>query len=605
MSQSSGGHAFDKAKIGYPIEPQTLLRKRNAIRRALSEQKGMVEKKIAILGGSTTAEIKEMLQIFLMDRGIMPRFYESEYNKYYEDVIFDNDQLKQFGPDLIYIHTTNVNIAKFPEHGNSSLSAENLLNEELNRYRSLWDGVRAKFGCPIIQNNFDPPLHRPMGNREAYDPNGSCLFINRLNLRFAEEAQARNYLYIHDINWLAAKVGLVKWKDLKVWYGYKYAISFDAIPAFANSLGSIIGAVFGVAKKCLVLDFDNTLWGGVIGEDGLGGIQIGNETPEGEAHRDLQAYVLKLKERGIILAAASKNDRHTALEGLGHPENLLKSEDFASIKANWRPKHENIRQIASDLNIGINSLLFLDDSAAERDIVRLNEPSVRVPDIGSDVTDFISILDATGEFEPVLISEEDRNRAKMYAANAERLKLAGEYEDYDAFLKFLGMAAHIHKFGSTYLDRISQLTNKTNQFNLTTKRYSVSEIERMANDDAWVTLQGRLSDRYGDNGIVSVVAGFIAQDELTVDLWLMSCRVLKRNMEWSMLNALVHEALNKGVKTIIGEYLPTAKNGMVKNFYREMGFTLLSTSEAAASRWSLKVDQYKIKDCLMEIKDDY
>lgn len=596
------GHEAGEYRIQYPLNPKILLRKKRALKHALTAQSGLVVKKIAILGGSTTAEIKEMLEIFLLSRGILPEFYESEYNKYYEDVLFENEELKQFSPDLIYVHTTNVNIMKFPEHGFSAPGI--LLEEELVRFRNLWNEIETQFACPVVQNNFDPPRHRPMGNLEAYDTHGCCLFINQLNLCFAEEAQSRDYLYIHDINWLAASIGLANWKDLNVWYGYKYAISFDAIPVFANSLASIICSIFGLSRKCLVLDLDNTLWGGVIGDDGLGGIQIGNETPEAEAYRDLQAYVLKLKDRGVILAVASKNDPETALEGLSHPENILKPEDFAVIKTNWDPKHENIRKISEDLNIGINSLLFLDDNAAERDIVYSNEPSVCVPNIGSDITDFISILDATGEFEPITISAEDRARGKFYADNAERSRLTAKYQDYNDYLKSLTMVAEIKKFAPVYLERLSQLTNKTNQFNLTTKRYSLSEIQVMANSNSWITLQGQLKDKFGDNGIVSMVAGVIVGKELRIDLWLMSCRVLKRNLEYAMLDALVKAAENKGIRTIIGEYVPTAKNGMVKSFYRELGFHLLAVFGEERTTWALKIDQYNPINNLIEVKNN-
>lgn len=591
---------INEYKIQYPLDANELLRKKRAIKRSLSERNGLLEKKIAILGGSTTAEIKEILEIFLLNRGLRPRFYDSEYNKYFEDIIFDNPELIKFEPDLIFIHTTNVNISRWPSQ--ESASGEAVLHQETTKFESLWDKIERVYGCPVIQNNFDPPVHRPLGNLEAYDPNGCCHFVNQLNLKFAEEARKRKNLFLHDINWLAASVGLSRWRDLNLWYGYKYAIAFDAIPAFANNLASIICSIFGLTRKCLVLDLDNTLWGGVIGDDGIGGIEIGNETPIAEAHRDLQAYAKRLKDRGVILAVASKNERSNAIEGLNHPENLLKPDDFATIEAHWDPKNQSLRKISEKLNIGINSLVFLDDNPAEREIVSANEPSVCVPNIGSNIAEFVSILDATGEFEPVSISEEDRSRARMYLENNAREKVSAQYTDYNDYLKSLEMVAHIQEFTDVHMERVAQLTNKTNQFNLTTRRYSLADISSFAKKDTWITLQGRLKDRFGDNGIVSVVTGEISGDNLRVDLWLMSCRVLKRNMEQAMLDRLTEAALKKGVKAIVGEFIPTAKNAMVANFFGEMGFEKVETMPDGSTKWFLQIDNYLPANRFIEVK---
>ena len=592
-------------KLTYPLNPRELLRKKKAIKRDLLTEGPLIEKRIAILGGSTTSEIREMMELFLLNRGIRPVFYESEFNMYYQDVMFRNETLAKFNPDLIYVHSTNVNILKWPVAKNESFEPNKLIEDEIEFYRGFWNEIEKQYNCPIVQNNFDPPRFRPMGNLEAYDAYGNCLFVNRLNLLFSDEARTRRNLHIHDISWLAANIGLAKWKDLSLWYTSKYAISFEAIPLLANSVASIICAIFGFSKKCLVLDLDNTLWGGVIGDDGLSGIQIGNETPEAEAHRDLQIYIRQIKERGIILAISSKNNYDTAIEGLNHPDNVLKPNDFSVIKANWEPKHQNIRQIAEELNIGINSLLFLDDNAAEREIVRTNEPLVCVPEIGDDIESYISILDNTGEFELVSISQEDRDRGVMYQGNLMRSQAAAKYQDHNTFLESLCMQAHIREFGTSYLERVTQLTNKSNQFNLTTRRYTLNQISEMANDSRWVTLQGRLKDRFGDNGIVSVVAGEVTGSELRIDLWLMSCRVLKRNMEFAMLDKLVEVARTKGVNILIGEFFPSTKNSMVRNFYNELGFECIEDSESSGSRWILSTDNYSPITFIPEIINDY
>lgn len=589
--------------ISYPINSHEILRNKRSIKRALSARSGTTHKKIAILGGSTTAEIRDTLELFLLDRGIKASFYESAYNKYYEESVYPTEALIAFKPDLVVIHTTNVNLTRYPAEGDVGM--ETLIEQELQKYLGIWEALNEKFNCPIIQNNFDPPRLRPLGNLEAYHNQGTNLFINRLNLAFAEAALKRDYLYLHDIQWLAAKVGLDIWHDPTLWYAYKYAISYPAIPIYANSLASIIGAIYGVSRKCLVLDLDNTLWGGIVGDEGAAALQIGNETAEGEAYRDLQAYTLELKKRGVILAVASKNNPEAATEGLNHPENILKPQDFSVVKAGWNPKNESLRQIAEELNIGIDALVFIDDNPAERDLVRSHEPMVTVPEIGSDVVNFCRILDETGVFEPASISREDLARSQMYAENSQRIELAKSHASYDDFLKSLQMRGHIRAFGEAYLDRIAQLINKTNQFNLTTRRYTLAQVESMARSPGWITLQGRLIDRFGDNGIVSIIAGEVMEDRLRIDLWLMSCRVLKRGMELAMIEALIRGTLGRGIRSIVGEYFPTAKNDMVKDLYPSLGFQALETRDDGASTWILSAENCQLPHHHIELLDDY
>ncbi|WP_269622688.1 HAD-IIIC family phosphatase [Prochlorococcus marinus] len=577
--------------IQYPLSFENLLRNRRKIKKNLLTKEGLLEKKIAILGGSTTNELVQLLDILLLSRGIKGSFYESEYNKYYEDIMFEEEKLINFKPDLIYIFTNKENIKFAPKENTTDI--DSIVLKELEIYKSLWDKIKNLFNCPIIQNNFDPPKFRPLGNLEVYSSQGLCLYINKLNLLFSEQAEARSDLYLCDINWLAFKVGDDKWNNLSNWYSYKYAIGLEGIPLLANNIASIISSIFGKMSKCLVLDLDNTLWGGVIGDDGVKGIEIGKETPIGEAYTDIQKYILELKRRGILLTISSKNNLDIALEGISHPENEIKKEDFSLIMADWERKDLNIIEIAKALNIGLNSLVFMDDNPAEREIVNQNIKGIDVPDIGEDFLQYISIIDSSGLFEPTSISKEDRLRNKMYQENFMRYESQKSISSYTEFLKSLEMKAEIDIFKDIYLDRITQLSNKTNQFNLTTKRYTYSEINEVSNNKNYLTLQGKLKDKFGENGLVSLIIAKIINNSAYIDLWLMSCRVLKRGMEDLMLNQAIVKAKTLGIKKIYGNYIPTSKNSMVKDLYHEKGF-ILSQSDyfKEGTIWSMETDRY-------------
>jgi FkbH-like protein len=368
------------------------------------------------------------------------------------------------------------------------------------------------------------------------------------------------------------------------------AMSHEATVAVAHNLALLVRSALGRTRKVLVLDLDNTLWGGVIGDDGVSGIKLGKDSPEGEAYQDFQRYCLELKRRGIVLAVCSKNEPGTAHEGFKHPDSVLKLNDFSAFRAGWGPKHEAIQEIAHELNLGLDSFVFVDDNPAERELVASQLPQVAVPRVGNNVARYAEHIERNGYFESARISSDDLARASQYAANAERAAVRATFADYGEYLLSLQMKAEIGPFVPTYMDRIAQLTNKTNQFNLTTRRYTLAEIQRVADDKAWVTLYGRLIDRFGDNGLVTVVAGEQRGDELHLDLWLMSCRVLKRDMEHAMLDAVVREAKQRGIRSVVGYYLPTAKNKMVAGLFEQLGFSSVSKEDSGASTWRLDLD---------------
>ncbi|MGI5936175.1 MAG: HAD-IIIC family phosphatase [Oscillospiraceae bacterium] len=586
--------------LQFPFDTQMILIKRRSIKKELLAAGGFIEKRIAILGGSTTHDIKEILELFLLDYGIKPAFYESEFGMYWQDAMFGNPQLDAFRPDIIFIHTSSRNITAFPAVRDSAEKIDALLEGQAGRFTAMWDRLFEKYNCAIIQNNFELPYFRLLGNMEASNIHGRINFISRLNELFYSYARTHSNFFINDINYLSASYGLEKWSNPLYWHMYKYALCVPAIPLLAHNVAKIIRSIYGKNKKALVLDLDNTLWGGVVGDDGVEGIEIGRETPLGEAYREFQEYIKAHKDLGVMLCVSSKNDPDNAVAGLNHPEGCLKPEDFLIIKANWESKDANVREIASELNILPDSLVFVDDNPAERAIVKAQVPGAAVPEIDR-VENYIHILDGSGFFEMTSLSEEDMRRNEMYMSNLERARQEKSFDSYEDYLRSLEMTAEIRDFDEIYLQRITQLANKTNQFNLTTRRYSQSEIEEVARDGRYIRLYGKLRDKYGDSGVVTVVIGRKEGKVLHIELWLMSCRVLKRNLEHAMMDVLVEEAAKAGIEKIMGYYYRTEKNGMVRDFYGEMGFTK-TAQNGEDSVWELDARAYKNQNRVIKIQ---
>ena len=584
----------------YPIDTKLLYRKKAKIKRELFEKHGLIKKKVAVLGGSTTNEIVEQLNIFLLYYGISAEFYQSEFAQYWQDAMFGSELLDVFEPDIIYIHTNWRNIEQFPQTANSKQEVDGLLSDEFARFSAMWKALEHKFHCPIIQNNFDRPDYRLLGNRDIWDYRGKSNYISRLNQKFYEYAQEHNDFYINDLEYLSADYGLSEWNNSFYWHMYKCAMCMDAIPYVAQSVANIIKSLYGKNKKVLALDLDNTLWGGVVGEDGVEGIKIGPEVPQGQVYAEFQNYCKQLKEIGVVLTVDSKNEMRNAIAGLEHPGGILKPQDFVNIKANFEPKDANLREMADELNLGIDSFVFVDDNPAERAIVSAQIPEVATPAMDK-AENYIKILDHSGYFEVTTLSAEDRKKTEMYHAKAAALKSLAMFADYGEYLDSLQMTAIIEDFKPIYIQRIAQLTNKSNQFNLTTLRCSEDDIEKMQDASDYICLCGRLIDKFADNGIVTVVIGQIKQDELHIKLWLMSCRVLKRGMEDAMMNSLFEQAEKSGIKRVIGYYYPTMKNGMVKNFYDNYGFEMVDQGNNRIG--GILVSQYKKKTLHMNVKE--
>lgn len=587
--------------LEYPFDGKTIMRKRRAIRRELLCQDNLLEKHIAVLGGSTTHDIKEILELFLLNYGIKPVFFESEYAQYWQDAVFGNDALKGLKPDIIYIHTSNRNIPAYPKITDSETDINALLEHTYSHFQVMWDKLREEYACPIIQNNFESPYFRLLGNQDAWNIRGRTNFISRLNQKFYDYAQHHSDFFINDINYLSADYGLQAWSDPYSWHMYKYALCQDAIPTLAFNIANMIKSIYGKNRKALALDLDNTLWGGVVGDDGADNLELGQETSMGQAYAEFQQYLKGLRSMGILLTVVSKNEMENAIAGIRHPQMLLKEEDFVRIKANWEPKSRNLMCLAEELSLLPESFVFVDDNPAEREIVRQQVPRAAVP-LMERPEDYIRAIDRAGYFEMTNLSADDMKRNDMYRENMKRAALESAFSDYHDYLLSLDMHADIRPFQPVYLARIAQLTNKSNQFNLTTRRYTREELERAAADPRCITLYGKLADRFGDNGVVSVVIGRQEDERLDIVLWLMSCRVLKRDMEFAMMDTLVERCRERGIRTIRGYYYPTAKNAMVKGFYGTQGFRKVEEGPSGDTVWECRIDQgYQRKNHVIQI----
>ena len=577
--------------LDYPLDSHTFLRKKRSLKRQLLTNENFIKKRIAILGGTSTGELKEQLEIFLLNSNILPDFYECEYGQYYETVMFDNEDLKNFNPEIIYIHISNENLKSL---NNANQTSEDKAKDEFIKLKSIWQKLSQSFECEIIQDNFEPPFFKSLGNFDVSSKSSITRTVNILNEMLYKQAIKKNYLHICDRNYLSSKIGLAGWKDYSLWLSAKYSLNYQAITNICYTLNKIIQSISGFSKKCLILDLDNTLWGGVIGDDGVDGIVLGKDSAIGEAYLDFHSYIKELKNRGVILAVCSKNDYENARSGLDHPDSILKFSDFTAFKANWDTKSKNIYDIAKEINIGLDSMVFIDDNAVERDIVRKEFSGlVSVPDIGDDITRYREILDGSDLFNITSFSDEDKKRNDFYKNDKKREKAAFNFTDYNDYLKSLKMIAEIGRFNKAYLTRITQLINKTNQFNLTTKRMTEKDVEHTMNNDMSISLYAKLDDKFGENGLVSVIQGNINKNVVSIDLWLMSCRVFKRTLEYTIFYEFVKSAKSKNIDTIIGKYIPTKKNKIVSGLYKELGFSMVGENNGEIT-YKLNLLEYKI-----------
>ena len=548
--------------------------------------------KLGIVSSSTTDFFKSSLVVTGIRYGIKLDVYQSDYNQI-SQIAFNNDgPFKNIKLDFILVYIDSKSIDSFIDVSNQKSPKKNIDNF-LNYINSVIVNLNKKTSAEIILANFAQINNLIFGSFEKKIPNSKVWLIDKINTKL--NLIPYNFLHILDINILSSAIGLDNWHDQKLWLMAKIPFDLNCMPIFSEYVMRIVGNKLGKSKRCLICDLDNTLWGGVIGDDGLDGIRIGNGDPVSESYLDLQKTIYEIRNRGVALAICSKNnEKNTLLPFKKHPEMILKEKHFAIIQANWTDKASNIKHISKSLSLGLESMVFLDDNPVERAQVRQELPEVAVPELPNDPSLYVKTLLSAGYFEAISFSEEDKKRAKSYEDNSKRLKLLKSSSNMNKFLKDLKMNITFKSFDKLGRARITQLINKSNQFNLTTKRYSENKIENLEKDKNFFTRQIRLEDKYGDNGMICVVICEKQKQNWIIDTWLMSCRVLGRKVESATLDNLIYSAKKYNIKEIIGKYIPSNRNSLVKNHYKDLGFRLKS-KKSNIELWSIKTNEYNFK----------
>ncbi len=570
----------------------------NAVGQTAAAANGELSRvRLAILTSCTIDHLLPAIRVAGLRRGLLFEIYAGRYGQYRQELLDSASPLHGFRPDLILLSLScREAIASVPLEASAD-EAERAISQSVTELRELWRSARENFNATVIQQSFLDVSEPLFGGSDRLVPGTPAQLVARLNDLVAD-ATAQDRVLLLDVARASARDGIDVWFDVTRWLQGKIEIAPQAAPLYGELVARLVAAQRGQSKKCLVLDLDNTLWGGVVGDDGIGGIVLGEGNARGEAHVSLQRYAKLLKERGIILAVCSKNDLATAEAVFrDHPEMVLQRSDITAFVANWDDKAENLKEIAEQLNIGLDSLVFVDDNPAERARVREALPMVAVPELPADVAHYVRCIASAGYFEAVGFTHEDRHRAAQYAANAERAALRGGSQSMDDFLHGLDMSVSFGPIADVDLVRVTQLVNKTNQFNTTTKRYRMEELSNFASAPENITLQFRLIDRFGDNGLVSVMILRPAPNEsdvLEVDSWVMSCRVFGRQLEVEAMNIAVEAARNRGIRTLRADYVPTKKNGVISSLFQDLGFSPLHHPATAdgATRWSLDIAEY-------------
>ena len=556
--------------------------------------------KVALVGDTATQFLNTAIRGIGISRGYNIDIFEAEYNQVEHQFMDPTSDLYQFDADFIVVFQSTHKLGEY----HSALSAEqqtNLAEERLQFVAGICSNP-ALASNKIIYFNY-PEIEDTIFGSYANKVEGSFTYqVRKLNYELMRLSQRFPNLFICDIAGLQNKLGRDQMFAANVYTSTEMVLSIDALPYVASRVIDIVGAIKGQFKKCLILDLDNTVWGGVIGDDGLEGIQLGHGLGIGKAFTEFQMWVKKLKQRGIIICVASKNNEETAKEPFEkHPDMVLKLDDIAVFQANWDTKVDNIRTIQQILNIGFDSMVFLDDNPFERNIVRENIPGITVPELPEDPAEYLEYLYSLNLFETASYSNLDKDRTKQYQVEARRVSLSKTFTNEADFLKSLNMVSVVSGFTKFNTPRVAQLSQRSNQFNLRTVRYTDADIDALANDPCVIDLSFTLEDKYGDNGLIAVVIMKpLDKETLFVDTWFMSCRVLKRSMENFTLNTMVEAAKAKGYKKIIGEYLPTPKNKMVENHYTGLGFT--KTEDAETARFELNIENYKPRECYITVK---
>jgi FkbH-like protein len=588
-------HALDENGLG------RLARAIGRARAAGKDLAPLAPLRLGLLGNATTHHLVPALAATAARHGIALDCIEAEYGQVMQEALSADARLARARPDVVLLALDVSWFPLRPTPGDAEATRATVANclGALNRIR---DGLHANgIGVCVLQTLARPP-HAQFGSFDLSLPGTVRQLVDAVNRGMADSIAGTPDLLL-DVGGLAETVGLANWHDPTLWNLAKLPFAGAFVPLYADHLCRLLAAARGKSRRCLILDLDNTLWHGVIGDDGLEGIVIGQGDPTGEAHLAVQQMALMLRERGIVLAVSSKNhDEIARLPFRKHPEMLLRENHFAVFQANWNDKATNIAAIADTLSLGLDAMVFLDDNPAERGLVRQMLPEVAVPELPDDPAQYARTLLAAGYFEAVAFSAEDRARADFYQDNAARVALQKQAGDVDAYLASLDMTITFAPFDATGRTRIAQLINKSNQFNLTTRRYTEAEVAAAEHDPSAFTLQVRLADTFGDNGMISVIiCRETAEATWEFDTWLMSCRVLGRKVEQAVLAEVLAAARARGMSRLVGVYRPTARNQLVEQHYEKLGFSKLRDDADGATVWSLDVATAEARSVPMRV----
>lgn len=528
--------------------------------------------RLALLGDSATQFLAKAIKGYGYGEKLNFEIFEADFDQLDQQILDSDSELYHSNPEFIVLYLAAEKLLdRFAATG---LEARiHFGGQVISEFRNWWDTIARHSRAKIIQLNFIEIDDAVFGNFAAKVPSSFPFQIKQINFELMKLVQEQKHVFIADVAGLANQVGYASAHDARLYAMAKVAFALDFLPSVAKAVVDIIKAISGSVKKCLILDLDNTVWGGVIGDDGMENIQIG-ELGMGHGFDGLQRWAKELKHRGIILAVCSKNEEENAKKPFReHPDMTLRLEDIAVFVANWNNKADNIKHIQATLNIGFDSMVFLDDSPFERNLVREHLPTVTVPELPEDPTLYVSYLRALNLFETASFSEEDLQRTRQYQVEAVRSDFQKSFTSIDDYLKSLDMVSEVKAFDNFSLPRVAQLTQRSNQFNLRTVRYTEADIDRLRKSDDCITMSFQLEDKFGDHGLVGlVILKKLDGVEAFIDTWIMSCRVLKRGMEEFIVNEMARQAQDWGVQRLIGEYIPTSKNGMVKDLYEQMGF---------------------------------
>jgi FkbH-like protein len=561
----------------------------------------VVSLKLAILSSATTEHLIPGLRVAGARHNAMIHIYTHVYGSALQELSDPESNLAAFHPDVVLTSYPYAHLFGAGQLAKTAEEVEEKLSIATSVLQTVRDLAREKFNCSIIQQTILPVALPLVGNHEFQLSGAPATMAAELNHRLRQQSIKEKFAILA-IDSAAAIDGLSRWHDRALWHHAKQEISPGAGLAYGEMVLQVIDAQRGRTAKCLVLDLDNTLWGGEIGEDGLMGIKLGQGSAIGESFAAFQGYVKQLSERGIILAVCSKNDEGNALlPFLKHPEMVIRREDVSCFIANWNDKASNLREIARRLNLGLDALVFCDDNPFEREQVRGALPQVRVPEMPDDATFFAETLAVAGYFESMSLTADDFSRVAQYKLNAEREKLRSGSNNIDEYLNNLEMELKWAARDLVNSDRITQLINKTNQFNLTTKRYDLAQVQSMMARQETLVLSFRLVDRLGDNGIICVIIGHRSDQELLIDSWLMSCRVLGRGVEGAALTVLAAQADTLGAKRLVGRYVPSDRNKLVADHFEKLGFSFAGTETDGVTIWSLDIAACVKPDLIIKI----